>query len=605
MLLLRGGRVNNAMEYMKWAGAWAAGTLNKGADKLCAVARIKTRTPLYLGGVFIVVGYLLFCGLGRHRAWDDEATTCVFAKTLVRTGKFSGWDGRNLFSFREGTLLYDDYRPRESLPHILLTALSFKLLGVSDWTARFPFVCCGLLALAVFWLVLNEVFPRQPSVQWYAFLLTAFSYSFLLSSRMARYYSLALLLMLVAYYLYLKLLRRPSILYFIAEFVALLLLFFCHGLIFICFFLSLVAVHLLFHRQDFKAREWAYSIGVGAIAAVTIIPYAVIFRIWERPDIGKPPLSSKPALIFWNFRELDAAGYFPFIAAALLLFFIIRYRRSRNIIPPVFYEWLTFIVLMTVCVSMFSFQTATWSGVSGGLADIRFLYPLLPFCAGCMAVFLGVLHRGFGAVFAAVVCALMLCSTLLTFNLGNQPVRWPLPGFIYEIHNKKYITPYDTAVACMRMCAAKDDVVYSLPEYTQTVFHLYVGDSLIMGSQLKRETGTLPVERLRQAGYPAYTDEYFPHWLVIFGMSDAHAKRLDFFSRGLYSYILDRHIGVFAQDKTRPELPWHSFVPVKVLHPNTGIFVFRRVEKAPLNDMQEQGSSVAASSAPSHPLPPK
>jgi hypothetical protein len=258
---------------------------------------------------------------------------------------------------------------------------------------------------------------------------------------------------------------------------------------------------------------------------------------------------------------------------------------------------------------MFSYQTVTWSGISGGLSDIRYLFAVLPFCAGCMAVLLGVLHRGFGALFAMIILGLMLCSTMFSLNIGNQPVRWTLPGFLYEIH-RDYTTPYDTAVAYIKEHAAKNDILYSIPEYTQGVFHFYVGDSIRMGSQLRRENLKLPVEELVKAGYPVCIEDYYPQWLVAFSMQNDAAQYLDFFSRGRFAYALDRHIGVFWQDRTRPELPWHSFVPVPMPpDPNAGIYIFRRIDKpvqpaaAPEIDAMQKAVPAAPASAVQSEIP--
>jgi hypothetical protein len=187
-----------------------------------------------------------------------------------------------------------------------------------------------------------------------------------------------------------------------------------------------------------------------------------------------------------------------------------------------------------------------------------------------------IVHRSFGGIVSAGMLVLLLGSNLLSINLHDDArLRWPLPGYLYEISHG-YPSPYDTVVSYLKVHAAKNDIVYAEPEHTMNVLHCYLGDSLIVGSLLRRDS-PLPVERLRSAGYPAYIDEYYPDWIVSFGMNERMEAMLDYFSRGPFSYRLDRNIAVFWNDLTRPELPWHSFMPVRVPERSVdGIFIYKK-----------------------------
>jgi 4-amino-4-deoxy-L-arabinose transferase-like glycosyltransferase len=564
--------------------------------------RLKSREDFNFVLMLPAVVYLLFVGLDNNVLWDDEAGGALVAKSVVKTGRISGWDGRNLQCFGEGASLYENLDSREPPLFILLAALSFKLFGYSTWSARLPFVLCGLASLLVLWPVLKRSFPEFGAVRYYAFSLVAFSYSFLMYSRQCRYYALALLAALCGYYFYLRILKRPSFVNFLLCLGSLLALFFTHFLVGAAFIISLVVVHFVFHRHGFSTRSWVCSI-ISAVAAVlATLPYAVAHRIWERPDIGKPSLSARPVLLYWNYRELDLVGFFPFLAVVALLAFLVRYRK-KEFVPRAVWEWLSFVGLVPVWIALFSPQPANWQGVSGGLTDVRYMYILLPFCAGCMAVLLWILHRGFGAVFAFLVLALMLCSTLLTFNINNQPVRWPLPGFVYEIHHD-YVTPYDTTVAYLAGNAADEDVLFCLPNYTASVFHFYLGDRIRIGSTLHRESCPIAVEHLRESGFVPYVDEYFPDWIAAFSMREGHAGMMEYFSRGPYAYKVDQLIRMFWKDMTRPELPWHSFTPQpQPAQPGACIFIYRRIDKAAVQQQPLPGGASAASPQPSSAQP--
>ncbi len=342
--------------------------------------------------------------------------------------------------------------------------------------------------------------------------------------------------------------------------------------------LALSMNHFIFHSRSFKRKDWIRC-GAAVVAFMGIVaPHVFSQRIWEHPEIGRETWGEKAIHLFWTYRELDLIGYFPLLAGILLFFFIFRYRKN-NIIPPIIYEWITLIGFMGITITLFAQQPVGWYGLSGGLVNIRYLFFFLPFCAGCVAVVLWIVRQAVGAAVTAVILVLLLCTTLLTFDINSMPVRFPLLGYIYEVHHN-YSTPYDTAIGYLKTHAKKDDIVYTSPDNILLVLHFYLADSLIMASLLTKES-TLPVEKLRKAGYPAYIDEYYPNWIVCFGMYQDRAVKLDYFSRGPYAYQLDKNIAVFYNDMTRPELPWHSFVPMKVPENSqaTGIFIFRRIEK--------------------------
>jgi 4-amino-4-deoxy-L-arabinose transferase-like glycosyltransferase len=478
---------------------------------------------------------LSFTGLGNNRFWTDEAETGIIAKNFLKTGTLTGWDGRNLYTFRNGTLLYPNYEVRIPPLQILIAAGSFRLFGSSTRAGRLPFIIAGLLALLVFYAILDERFGRSGPFRWYALIFVAFSYSYLLTIRQCRYYSPSLLFTLLAYYYYVKILNRPRPRYFLLLLASLLLSFFSHYSICFAFLGGVIPVHFIFHFRKFTRKEWLWMAGIGCVFCAVIAPYWLHYQITYRPDLPDEPVANRFIHLLYTVRELDFICYLPFFMAALAIFSLVRYRNT-SIIPATLYEWIFLVCFLCVTSALTTRQSVEWQGIQGGLIDIRYLIIFLPFCAGGIAFAVSVTHRAMGAAIAAFSIALLLCSNLLSFNInGNVPLRWPLPGYVYEILHP-HISPYDTAVSYLKSHAARNDIVYATPEYNLNVLQFYLGDSLIMGSLLTRDS-PLPVDRLRKAGYPAYKDEYYPDWIVSFAMDQSRADQLDFFSRGL----LERH----------------------------------------------------------------
>src|SRR5215831_17919383 len=64
-----------------------------------------TRQKLFVSILFIVATYLAFKNLSSAHLWDDEAEVAIFGNNLLNFGKLTGWDGRNLLAFSNGTTL--------------------------------------------------------------------------------------------------------------------------------------------------------------------------------------------------------------------------------------------------------------------------------------------------------------------------------------------------------------------------------------------------------------------------------------------------------------------------------------------------------------------
>ena len=154
--------------------------------------------------ILVASGYLTLTGLDNAYFWDDEARTAIVAKNFLTTGQFTMWDGRNLLAYRGGSGLEPGLRVLHMPFQQLVTALSFRLFGVSTWAGRFPFALAGLSSLLVFVLILREDFGTESWLWVYALGTLALSVNFMLPVRQCRYYALSLLFSSITYYAYRK-----------------------------------------------------------------------------------------------------------------------------------------------------------------------------------------------------------------------------------------------------------------------------------------------------------------------------------------------------------------------------------------------------------------
>jgi hypothetical protein len=575
--------------------------VESGAKEACARQAATTRAflssrarfeYLFLTLIGIATLYLALQGLGNHCFWDDEATTAIMARNFIKTGSLTGWDGRNLWTYHDGAAMNRSLHCIDPPGGSLVAAISFRLFGYSNSTGRLPFVVFGIATLVFFWLLLSLEFRDNSEIRYYALLLTAFSYSFLLNIRQCRYYALCMFFSVTSYYLYMLTLEKRTYLRFCLLGVSLALLFYSNYLLCAAFLGAMVLLHLTFYIKSFTKADWA-KLGLAVVLFSSLtLPYALWERIWVRPDFSfkaQGPINlfvSSIIRLCQNLRDLDLIGYIPGYCLVIAAVLIIAQRKRISASPAV-WRWAVLIIGYVLTLSVISPQPAIWSNVKGDLrfADIRYLVVLLPFCAGICGWTLTLFHRfRFGRILAVLGLAIILSSNLLSFRLADSRVRWLLPAYISEIH-ANFRTPYDAVVEFLESKAAPNDLVYSSPEYTLCVLQWYLGEKLLTQGLLRPQTA-LPRERLADLHASLFLEDTFPRWIVCFGLKDPHcAGSIKFFSRTGYDYTCNSdkntctYIDIFNSylvDMTRPELPFHSFGPVTPVPRASGIYIFER-----------------------------
>jgi hypothetical protein len=536
----------------------------------------------------VIVSYLGFTGISNNCFWDDEAQVAFFAKNFAGSGHMTGWDGRNLFTFRNGNLIDGNFRSINPPLDYFIAALSFKLFGNNTWSARYPFVIIGLITLVLFWVLLRQEFGSFCHARLYGAAAFGLSYSFLLNIRQCRYYSLCLLFSVLSYFLFVKCVRRGNVPHFIFLAVSLSLLFYSNYLLWACFSGALLVVFAAYHMRHAARPFFWKSCLTMVIAGALIVPYAIHFRIWLRPDMpGQTRWIEKAILLVWNFRELDGIGYLPVIVFLPLVFYLFR-NRNNPAVPVSAGQWSVFIGAYVFLLALLSPQPAQWTGIHGGVADIRYLIVCLPFCAGIMGVFCAVVEKGIGRIAACLILCTVLCTNVLSLRLNDSRIRLLLPGYVREIHSN-FVTPYTAAANYLTDNLKQDDTVVVLPEYAGQVMLYYLSDRVKIGGLLTDST-RLPKEKLALLKAPLFWNTYHPKWIISFGINPERLKWISRFSRdgygygcdydsvkGAYTYVADAVLPYYWEDKTRPELPWHNFGPQDAFNPRSeAVYIFKR-----------------------------
>jgi hypothetical protein len=141
---------------------------------------------------------LCFWGLGDRVLWQDEAETAVLAKNVLKSGWPGAWDGKNIVSQERWREFGTDFIWRWSgWLQIYLAAISFKVLGTTTFSARFPFALFGALTPFLTFLFVRRSFKNEP-LALLAMAILVFSIPFILFERQCRYYPLLSVLVVVA-----------------------------------------------------------------------------------------------------------------------------------------------------------------------------------------------------------------------------------------------------------------------------------------------------------------------------------------------------------------------------------------------------------------------
>jgi hypothetical protein len=511
--------------------------------------------------------------------WDDESDTAIAAKNLVRTGHLTGWDGRNLYSYNNGSLLDENLRPRNPPLGCIVAAVSFRVFGISTWSGRFPFVLAGLGSLILLALALRQDFGKDSPLWVYGIAVMGFSVSFLLNIRQCRYYSLAMLFSVLTFILYRRCLNTGRPIYFVLLSLAAILLFYSNYLLCAVFLAALVLVCGIFHSSELR-KNWLKFCIAGGLFVLATVPYSVYYRIWYRPDMVSKGIwyIRELTLIWWNFRDLNRLGIMPWVAAVGLVFFVLYYRKKQKDIRMMA-EWMVLTAGYVLFLALLSALTTKVSGI----ANLRYFVTIIPFLGGATGMFLLFIHQR-TRLGAFVVLALIITTNLLNITPEDREFRWLLPAYVKEIHHN-YPTAYGEVVRFLRENAQQDDMVFAYPEYTNYPLMFYVGDKVKMCCLLDEDT-PLPLMKIKNLNAPLLIGENFPDWIVFFFLAPGDKGIPDYFSRPhiqemrevQFDYRFVKLLDVCGMDTTRPELPLHSFGPkTDYNRKNEAVYVFKKI----------------------------
>ncbi len=530
------------------------------------------KTTLIAILIIALSGYLAFRGLADNYFWDDEAGTAIFARNLLRSGKLTAWDGRNLMAARNGMELDGELINRYFPPlQFYIAAFSFKVFGVSTFSGRLPFVLVGLLSLWVFWLVLRLEARDRISLSLSALLLLALSPSFLLYIRQCRYFSLVIFFPLLIYYCYKRYIREGEPLFLVLLTLGFIGLFFSHYLVCAAFAFALLGLHLKYYL---KSRGLLPFLLAGAVFGAVILAYILTAGVVVSPfgsAAGKSWPAGKLLLLGMNFRELNSYGWFPW-TMALFLAWVLLGKRIAPGMRKTAREWVWLTVLFVFFVTLLSPQTVLPSGD----ADVRYLVAVLPFLAALLGLLVSCLAEKCRPAGVLLILLLILTNLLaLNFWLPRAP-RWDLFNYLVEIH-RDYTTAYEATVDFIERDCRPDDVIVVVPPNMSYPLQFYAGGRVIFGGRLDGST-RLPLKKVRGLNPNLILEDSRPDWVISFGRRPVTVELLNYYFRRGLNFDLYEVLDVFyLGEAIRPEILLRRYGPVGPIQPEVeGVLIFKR-----------------------------
>ncbi|MCX5782441.1 MAG: glycosyltransferase family 39 protein [Elusimicrobia bacterium] len=579
-----------------------------------------------VGITIIFALFLGLKGLGNNSYWDDEAETGIFAKNFLATGTFTGWDGRNLYTYRNGALLDDNLRSINPPLQYIVAAIGFKLFGFSNFAGRLPFVFFGIASLIILWFLLLKEFPNEPAIRLYTMVLTGLSTPFLLHIRQCRYYALCLFFGLAAYYLYRRAMKDDKLYWYLLSALTFVMLFYSNFLACIAMLGSVFIIQIVFYEKFFIFRKHL-KIGWSIVLFVLLtVPYAFHYHIWQRYDYRIEDLSFTTKAIFLSIKELcglDLLGFLPFwemlfrtflipakivmilfrsfinldnyeylpLGVIIIGIFVIYYFQKKQKLPKIIYEWAILILGYVLTLSVVA-------AYCGGRGEPKYMIILLPFCSSIIGTFLYYFHRiRYGRLISIFFLIILLSSNVLSFYPRKM---WLLPALLKEFFNG-YQTYIDVTVSYLAKHAKRNDIIYCNDECNLNVFQFYLGNKIIVQgrlrntSQLHKDTLNwyfghkythLHAEKLSLIDGLKYIDESYPDWIVIFQNNKQLVPEiLKYFSRGPFVYGINikeqQYIILQGSDNlSDPNIRAHNFGSITNFAPQVvEVSIFRKTER--------------------------
>lgn len=312
-----------------------------------------------LGGAFLRSHHL-----DKIPLWQDEAETAFYAKTILKQGIPSAYDGKNFLyvgkfiPFEKGPGVldsemyqysqadFDNYGRLRYHPwgDAMITALSFSLFGISTFSARLPFAIAGIGSVFILYLLGSFLFNKRIGL--FAALLQAFNYVIMPYERQVRHYSLNVFFTLVCLYFFFNAFKSNDMKHYLAGTFSLVFLFYTMPIYVVpVIFTLFVAKTLLDNRKLLNSKLTLCVM----VFALLILPYFFFFKFWKYPlysSINFEFIIQRISQIFLDIIVpfSTSTGFFIFLLGFTFMMF--RWQKKDIVILTALFSFTFFISIL-------------------------------------------------------------------------------------------------------------------------------------------------------------------------------------------------------------------------------------------------------------------
>jgi len=408
--------------------------------------------------LFVVLGWLLFFDLSDNYLWNDEASTAILARNVLKFGYPRSFDGLNYHYpslphlNRPGTYIWIG----DPWLQYYIMALSFKIFGINTWSSRVLFVISGFLTLVLVYLF-SLRYLKSHGIGILSVILLGTSVPFLLHARQARYYGLVILLSITAFYLYYKIIKDRKGYFWLGSTLVFLTL--VNYAAFIPVSCGLWILALIVDRTEIK---WHKFIFMSIFPIMFFIGWVLFSWVLIKIDTVCFPVNFSLNGIRRNleFQIRTINTYFMpiFFWFSAVIFFWISKRRDVFKIGPEDRKF--FIRMGTILLANITFFSLA------GMRTMRYYVQYLPFlCLG--EAFL--LYRLFEW---KKIFAIVILPTLIFTNFLSRPdkPRFYFLNYLYEITHE-YTGPMEALSKYLKLHAKPKDRVKILKGDLEIIFY--------------------------------------------------------------------------------------------------------------------------------------
>ena len=528
-----------------------------------------------VAAAMLLTAVLGLTGLSNHPFWDDEANTAIYGRNLLKFGRMTAWDGRNLIGYAHGGALGEDLGKELRVPALpaCVAALGMRLAGETTFGGRVMFVVAGIasVGLLAFWMrrLLGRRFP------WYLpSLILALSPAHLLYLRNCRYYALGVTFTLLLWIIWTPSRSRGrrldgpwfdgrSVFRYAAGALVVLLLLGTHYLNAAA---ALIALPVFFLSRRFRQPRQYLLLGVlGAVS----VAYGIWLWLSANP-FAADYLTSPDAPLdvrSWthlrtNFgkllRDLGTHEFFPLcVLPVLVLPWSAAWTRRLR---PWARQGGILVAVALVYVATAAVLTPADMG-QGKVAEMRYVVPLI--AVGCAAggLTVGLLWR-IARPLGAVVLLLLVGTNLLHLGFladrdDDTSALWPPTLYRYVAG---LFDDYETGTDAMV------DLLEQIPDGTT----VRIWPPYLVYPAMFYQPGKYYCDQLTESKRirPDLRDELpnylFVEWsraeVVLVAVPEVRQKLAElYFTRGPESHELTKVTAPYWNFTTKPEIPAHFF----------------------------------------------